>query len=156
MGIFFEQIEYVNRDCIERSITFDGQRVRVLPNYDANGNFLPDVHNFAPKICAPYALNQNAVMGSEDPQDPSGFESYVVPKIRKKVRPDYKGEAPWRYDFSFLRSKSNKHKTRVDLQDYLNDDSLKVVDGRGPHKMSEAAIAAGATGIATQSINFDE
>ena len=93
-------------------------------------------------------------MGSEDPQDPSGFESYVVPKVHRKAK---QGQTEaWRYDFSFLPSKKNKAKTRVDLATYLNDDSLKVVDGRGPHRATEAALAAGITGIASQSIDLDE
>lgn len=145
MGIFFEQIEYINRDCIQRQITFDGQRVYVQPNYDENGNWLDGVHNFAPKIVAPYALNQNVVMGSEDPLDASGFDSYVVPLVKNK-----KGKL--RYNIDFLSSKKSVAKTRVDLEAYLDDPSLKVVDGRGTFKASEAALGAGRTGIANQSI----
>src|SRR3990167_5316249 len=136
MGIFFEQIEYINRDYIQRAIMYDGQRVYVLPNYDAKGEFLKSVHNFAPKICIPYALNQNVVMGSEDPTDPSGFDSYVVPLVKKRKKGVETDEL--RYDISFLPSKPNKAKTRVDLTTYLDDPSLKVLDGRGPFKVSEA------------------
>ncbi len=151
MGIFFEQVEYINRDCIQRQITFDGQRVYLEPNYDEAGNFLPDVHNFGPKICIPYALNQNVVMGSEEPEDPSGFESYVVPKVEKRKKGQKTGE--WRYDFSFLPSKKNLKTTRVDLENYLDDPSLKVLPGRGTFKASEAALnASGRTGIANQSL----
>ena len=151
MGWNYELIEYINRDIIDRTITFDGQRARIKPNYDANGKFLPDVHNMAPKILVPYALNQNVVMGSEDPIDPSGFESYVVPKVKKRKKG--KATEEWRYDFSFLPSKSNKAKTRVDLATYLDEPSLKILPGRGEFKASEAGVAAGATGIANQSIN---
>lgn len=151
MGIMFEQVEYINRDCVQRQITFDGQRVYLKPNYDEAGKFLKDVHNFAPKICIPYALNQNAVMGSEDPHDPSGFESYVVPKIYKRRKGKDSDEL--RYDISYLCSKKNTKKTRVDLETYLDDPSLKVLDGRGKFKAAEAGVGAGVTGIATQSID---
>ena len=154
MGIFFEQIEFINRDCIERSITYDGQRVYVKPNYDAQGNWLPDVHNFAPKLVIPYAVNQNVVMGSEDPLDPSGFESHVVPLMRAKKSKSGKAES--KYDISFLPSRGNTHKTRVVLADYLDDTSLKVVDGRGPFRASEAAVAAiPGGGIAQQHVAVD-
>lgn len=153
MGIFFEQIEYINRDTIKRTITFDGQRVAVEPNYDESGKFLPKVHNFAPKICIPYALNQNTVMGSEDAIDPSEFESYVVPLQKKRRKGKETDE--YRYDWSFLPSKKNTAKTRVDLTTYLDDPSLKVLDGRGKFKSSEAGIGKGISGIANQSINED-
>jgi hypothetical protein len=154
MGIFMENVEYINRDCIKRTITFDGQRASVEPNYDKDGKFLKDVHNFLPKICIPYALNQNVVMNSEDAIDPSDFQSYVVPKIRKRKKGKETDE--YRYDFSFLPSSKNTSKTRVDLTTYLDDPSLKVLEGRGKFKASEAGVASGVKGIANQHINEDE
>ena len=150
MGIFFEQCEFINRDCIQRTITYDGQRIYLEPNYTESGELLPDVHNFAPKIVVPYALNQNVVMGSEDATDPSGFESYVVPKVKKRKKGKDTGE--WRYDFSFLPSKKNKAVTRVDLETYLDDPSLKIAGGRGVFKPNEAVVGSG-MGIATQHID---
>lgn len=152
MGFLIADTEYINRDCIRRTITYDGQRVYVEPNYDEDGKFLPKVHNMAPRVLTPYALNQNAVMGSEDPHDPSGFDSYVVPKIYKRKKGKPSDEL--RYDISFLPSKKNKAKTRVDLGAYLDDSSLKVLDGRGPFKATEAQVGS-LTGIANQSINED-
>lgn len=154
MGIFFEQIELVNRDCIQRSLVYDGQRVYLAPNYDEKGKFLPDVHNFAPKICIPYAVNQNVVMGSEDAIDPSEFDSHVVPKLKKLKKGRETNE--WKYDFSFLPSTGNVAKTRVDLGTYLDDSSLKVVEGRGPFKVNEARVAAGGKGIANIHIDEDQ
>lgn len=151
MGFLIADTEYINRDCIQRQITFDGQRIYLKPNYDENGKFLKDVHNMAPKVLVPYALNQNAVMGSEDPHDPSGFESYVVPKMFKRKRGQQTDEL--RYDISFLPSKKNTKKTRVDLEAYLDDPSLKVLDGRGKFKASEAGVGSGVNGIANQSID---
>lgn len=145
MGIFYEQVEYINRDYVQREIRFDGQRVYVKPNYTEDGTFLSDVHNFAPKICIPYALNQNVIMGSEDAINPSAFESYVVPLTKNK-----KGKQ--RFDISFCPSGKVKAKTRVDLETYLNDPSLKVLDGRGPFRVSEAALPSN-MGIANQAID---
>ncbi len=159
MGIFFEQVEYINRDCIQRCITFDGQRVYLQPNYDEEGNFLKDVHNFAPKLCIPYAFNQNVVMGSEDTHDPSAFDSYVVPliykvkKLKKGEAAPKKAEKELRYDISFLPSSKNESKTRVPLDQYLDDPSLKVLDGRGKFRAAEARIADHRiTGIANQDL----
>ena len=151
MGIFFEQCEFINRDCKNRTITYDGQRIYLAPNYSEEGEFLPDVHNFAPKIVTPYALNQNCVMGSEDPTDPSGFDSYVVPKVKKTKKG--KATEEWRYDFSFLPSKKNEAVTRVDLNDYLDDPSLKIVGGRGAFKANEAVVSSGGRGIANTHID---
>lgn len=152
MGIFFEQIEYINRDCIQRTITYDGQRVYLKPNYNEKGELIKGVVNMAPKICIPYALNQNVVMGTEDPTDPSGFESYVVPKVKKRKKGQETGE--WRFDISFLPSNKNIAKTRVDLETYLDDPSLRVLDGRGKFKASEAGgFTNQRTGIANQSLN---
>lgn len=148
MGFMISDTEYINRDTIPRTITYDGQRITVQPNYDEDGNFLNDVHNMAPRILVPYALNQNVIMGSEDAIDPSGFESYVVPKIYKRKKGQPTGEL--RYDISFRPSKVNDAKTRVDLSTYLDDPSLKVLDGRGKFRASEAAVSQGNRGIATQ------
>lgn len=137
MGIFFEQVEFINRDCIQRTIVYDGQRVYLEPNYTEDGELRKDVHNFAPKICIPYAFNQNCVMGSEDPVDPSEFQSYVVPLVYKNQKRG-KGAKELRYDISFLPSSKNRAMTRVDLEQYLDDPSLKVVEGRGAFKASEA------------------
>lgn len=159
MGIFYEQVEYINRDCVQRTITFDGQRVYLEPNYDEDGNFLKDVKNFAPKLCIPYAFNQNVVMGTEDTHDPSAFDSYVVPLIYKvkKVKKGEKAaknqEKELRYDISFLPSNKNTAKTRVPLDAYLDDPSLRVLDGRGKFKVGEARMSdVRITGIANQDL----
>ena len=152
MGIFFEQCEYVNRDCIQREIVYDGQRIYIPANYTASGQLIPDVHTFAPKIVAPYAMNQNVVMGSEDAVDPSEFDSYVVPKILVK-KGKKAGQLKW--DIGFKSSVKNTAKTRVDLATYLDDESLKVLDGRGGFRPSEASLAEGRTGIATITIDAE-
>lgn len=151
MGIFFEQVEFINRDTIQRTIIYDGQRVYLEPNYTEDGQLREDVHNFAPKIVIPYAFNQNVVMGSEDPTDPSGFDSYVVPKIKKVKKGKVLDE--WRYDFSFLPSKRNKAITRVDLASYLDDPSLKVLEGRGAFKATEGGYPDLNKGIATAHVD---
>jgi len=153
MGFLIADTEYVNRDTVRRTITYDGQRITVEPNYNEQGEFLKNVHNMAPRVLVPYALNQNVIMGSEDAIDPSGFESYVVPKIFK--RKHGKNTEELRYDISFKPSKVNKATTRVDLETYLDNPSLKVVEGRGKFRASEAGVGGG-KGIANQSINEDE
>jgi len=149
MGIFFEQVEVINRDCVQRSLTYDGQRVYLAPNYSESGELLKNVHNMIPKICVPYALNQNVVMGSEDPIDPSDFQSHVVPKVKKRKKG--RDTEEWKYDFGFLPTQNAK--TRVNLADYLDDPSLKVLDGRGKFKANEARTAEGGRGIAQQHVD---
>ena len=150
MGIFHEQVEVINRDCVQRSLVYDGQRVYLQPNYDEKGQLRKGVTNFIPKICVPYALNQNVVMGTEDPIDPSDFQSHVVPKVKFKKKGRETDE--WKYDFTFLPAVKGA-KTRVNLSDYLDDPSLKVLDGRGPFKANEAKTADGGRGIANQHID---
>ena len=151
MGYLVADTEFINRDCIRRTVTYDGQRITLEPNYDEKGTLVKGVVNKLPKLFIPFALNQNVVMGSEDAIDPSGFESYVVPKIFR--RKHGKNTAELRYDISFRPSKGNKATTRVDLETYLDNPSLKVVEGRGKFRASEAGVSAGSTGIANQSIN---
>lgn len=59
MGIFYETIEIINRSPIDLLVTFDGQRKRLKPG-----------SNQIPEVCLVHALNQNPIMGSQDPYNP--------------------------------------------------------------------------------------
>lgn len=86
MGIFQDMQEVVNRTPWELTIMFDGQTMTLQRNYDfkeVNGEFTATerkgVHNFIPSQTIIYAFNQNALMGSQDPDNPtvSGAE-YLI------------------------------------------------------------------------------
>jgi len=68
MGIFQDLVEIVNRCPWNLTIRFDGQEMTLVPG-----------KNFVPSQTIPYALNQNPLMGSQDPDNPtiSGAE-YLI------------------------------------------------------------------------------
>lgn len=70
MGIFYEQVRVRNLAPVELSVTYDGQRVGI-----------PVGVSMLPKPCVQYAMNQNPIMGSQDPFNPhiSGAKYLVVP-----------------------------------------------------------------------------
>lgn len=130
MGIFYEQTEVVNRTSGVLHVRFDGQDIELPPNYDADGNRLPDVHNFIPTVTVPYAKSQNVLMGSEAPLDPSDYEVLVAKVADKK-----KGEKQTD-DTSFCEQ--SRELTRVKLDEYLDDPSVKIQVGGRRVKASEA------------------
>lgn len=87
MGIFQEMLEVVNRTPWELTIKFDGQEMTLKLNYnfeDQDGQLVAigprkGVHNFVPVQALQYGFNQNVLMGSQDPDNPtiSGAE-YLI------------------------------------------------------------------------------
>ena len=127
MGIFYEQVEIINRTSGKLAVRFDGQEIELKPNYTAEGKPLKDVHNMIPTIVVPYARSQCVLMGSEDPLDPSLWESLVGVKGNKK------------HNTSFLEQSGVL--SRVDLDAYLDDPNAKVVVAGRRVRMSEARPA---------------
>lgn len=68
MGIFQDLVEVVNRCPWNLTIRFDGQEMTLKPG-----------KNMIPSTTVQYALNQNPLMGSQDPDNPtiSGAE-YLI------------------------------------------------------------------------------
>lgn len=68
MGIFYEQVEVVNRAPIPLNVRFDGQDMVLVPG-----------KNIVPKVAVQYGKNQNPVMGTQDPENPhiSGAEFLI-------------------------------------------------------------------------------
>ncbi len=60
MGIFQEMVIVVNRTPVTLLATFDGQEMQ-----------LPPGESPMPKVAVGYAKNQNPIMGSADPNNPS-------------------------------------------------------------------------------------
>lgn len=60
MGIFYEQVTLINRAPVNLTVTFDGQAKTLVPG-----------PNVVPAIVVDYAKNQNPIMGSADPNNPS-------------------------------------------------------------------------------------
>jgi hypothetical protein len=70
MGIFYDMVEVRNLAPINLTVTFDGQEKTLPPGVSV-----------VPKQVVPFAMNQNPVMGKQDPNNPhiSGGEYLVVP-----------------------------------------------------------------------------
>jgi hypothetical protein len=77
MGIFYDQIEVFNRAPVPLSVRFDGQELT-----------LPPGPGRLPSITIPFAMNQNPVMGSQDPNNPhwSGAQ-YLIGVVGKSDFP---------------------------------------------------------------------
>lgn len=60
MGIFHEQVVVVNRAPVTLTVRFDGQDTNLKPG-----------RNSLPKAAVEFAKNQNPIMGSASPTDPS-------------------------------------------------------------------------------------
>ena len=137
MGVFQTLDEVVNRTSGPLDVRFDGQNTVLQPNYDAKGNRLEGVRNLIPDITVEYAKIQNTLMGSESAQDPSDFQVLVG----RVAKPGQKQKD----DISFLEQ--SEAPTRVRLEEYLNDDNLKVISsGRKRDRRalrSEAVIPNG-------------
>ncbi len=60
MGIFFEQVTLINRAPVNLTVMFDGQCKTLTPG-----------ENIVPRVVVEFAKNQNPIMGSANPNDPS-------------------------------------------------------------------------------------
>lgn len=138
MGIFHEQAEFVNRTSKTLEVVYDGQRIKLQPNYDAEGKVLKGVVNMLPKQCIPFALNQNVLMGSEDAIDPSDFQSLIG--IRD---PKAKRQHSWN-NCGFLEQ--SEKLTRTPLEDVLEDPHAKIqVRGKAVPRAVDAAMPGSTT-----------
>lgn len=140
MGVFHTMIELVNRTTEPLAIMYDGQRTILEPNYDAEGNRIPEVHNTVPDVVAAYALNQTVLMGSEDFRNPGSFKSKVgiVPKKGQKLK-------SW-HDCSFIAEPETEI-TRVSREQILEESVLDprasiVVGGKKRQNASDAAMGS--------------
>ena len=124
MGIFYQQVELVNRTSLPLEIMYDGQRVYLKPNYTAAGERIPGVINLVPKQVVPNALNQTVVMGSERAKDPSHFESKIglvpTPEQVKAATERGKRLKPW-HNCEFLDDSGNTEITRVSRAELLDE-----------------------------------
>jgi hypothetical protein len=90
MAVFHEQVEIVVRTPWALSFLFDGQEATLPPNYewDEKGEPKPikGVRNFIPRVTLLNALNQNPIMGSQDPENPSASGALYLIGIVGKER----------------------------------------------------------------------
>lgn len=119
MGIFYEQVEVVNRTATPKMVTFDGQRIVLEPNYDAFGERIEGVVNMIPSQTVPYALNQNVILGTEAVLDPSSFRSYIG-VVYKGKETKKSAKKSW-HDCSFCDETGVTEITRVAQQDILEE-----------------------------------
>ena len=124
MGVFHTLREVINRSSEVLFVTFDGQRMRIEPNYTKDGKRREGVQNFLPEITLMYAKHQNPRMGSEDVYNPTSYESLIgiVAKPGTKQKDD----------LSFLEQSDEV--TRVSQEDILNElvnDTKAKLDVRG-------------------------
>jgi hypothetical protein len=135
MGIFYEQVQVVNRTSKPLTVRYDGQDIELAPNYTEAGERIEGVINMIPKVVMAYALNQLVNMGTEDPLDPSRFESlvgFVEPKLPKAALRSW-------HETSYI-AEPNKELTRVNLRDYLEDDqTVTDIKVRGRRTQVDAA-----------------
>ena len=139
MGVFHTLTEIINRTAERITIRFDGQDKVIEPNYDVEGNLLPDVQNMVPDQVVPYALNQCVIMGSEQFEDPSDFRSRIGIPIKARVGGKKRKEFSWN-DCSFLGPVDETDintLTRVPISEVVDDPTAKVLV-RGSKKRKSA------------------
>jgi len=115
MGIFYESCEVFNRTPVVLNIVFDGQELS-LPPLKATA---------VPKVAIVNGLNQNPIMGSVDPNDPSisggrylfgvvGNDEYPCTPLTKDEWEDHLGR-PCRTDevAAFQETYGNDPKARL-------------------------------------------
>lgn len=134
MGVFYEQTEVINRTSRVLHVRYDGQDIELQPNYDAEGKRLKDVQNMLPTVAVPYAKSQNVLMGSENPFDPTDYEVLVAVVANTKRNQKQKD------DISYCEQSNEP--TRVRLDDYLDDPTLKVQVGGRRLRRGEATPTA--------------
>jgi hypothetical protein len=64
---FGSGVTLVNRSSVRRSFTFDGRQYDLQPGPNPN----------VPRQMVPFAIQQNRVMGTEDPSNPESFSSLI-------------------------------------------------------------------------------
>lgn len=74
MNFFGDTVTIVNRAPWPLNVRWDGKDVTLQPG---------ETPGF-PRLAVPYAKNQNPLMGSEDPEDPTRFEYLVGVRGSKK------------------------------------------------------------------------
>lgn len=75
MGIFYEQVEVFNRSPITLTVRYDGQELDIPPG-----------KAFLPKKTVRFALNQNPIMGSQDPNNPHASGArYLIGVVDKQL-----------------------------------------------------------------------
>lgn len=74
MNFFGDTVTIINRAPWPINVRWDGKDVTLQPG---------ETPGF-PRLAVPYAKNQNPLMGSEDPEDPSRFEYLVGVKGSKR------------------------------------------------------------------------
>jgi hypothetical protein len=136
MGFFHEQVEIVNRTSKPLNVRYDGQDMTIPPGYDKDGKRIKDQHIMVPRMIIQYALNQNVLMGSEDPQSPSHFDSlvgFIEPKEKK---------TKWYHDIGY--HEQSEELTRVPLREYLEDDpQVKNIVVRGRRQEPGVSLPQG-------------
>ncbi len=141
MGIFQEMVMVVNRTPITLTATFDGQET-----------FLPPGESPLPKVAVNYAKNQNPIMGSADPTNPSlsgaryllgvkGTHDDCEPLTKEEW--DAHCDAACRMDWKSL------------LEDVVRPDEKVVVKGKKRGTQAKSAFDAGVRNHGTANFNHE-
>ncbi len=139
MGIFYDLVTVVNRTPIPLTVRFDGQEI-----------VIPIGESPVPALTIPYAKNQNPIMGSQDPLNPSlsGARYLLGVKGVDNCKPLTKEE--W--------TKHCEAASRMDLAELFDDVLLEKehVEVRGKGRQTQArsrqdkgVAVSGATEIET-------
>ena len=127
-GVFQDMVPIVNRAPIPLAVTFDGQTSNV-----------PTGPGFLPSVTIAYAKNQNPIMGSVDPHNPSISGGEYLIGVVGKDNTDMLTEKEWNAHCDAI--------SRVDLkvlmQDELGPGERVEVRGKGRRTQARNAFEAG-------------
>ena len=124
MGIFYDMVEVRNLAPINIEITFDGQRKSLPPGVSV-----------VPKTVVQHAMNQNPVMGSQDPFNPniSGAKYLIVPVGSKYDREPLTPE-----EWSAHKGEPCRINTQEMFEEKYGDDPKAKMITRGKGKKNAA------------------
>ena len=133
MGIFLDQVELVNRTPIDIKVTFDGQAKTLKPG-----------RNTVPAIVVGYAKNQNPIMGSIDPYNPSiTGGQYLVGVVGSRDPIDPLTEDEWQ---AHLESPCREDH-RIQFQDKYGSDpkARQIILNKGKKTTATSRYDAGSS-----------
>lgn len=134
MGIFYEQVEVINRAPIDLTVTFDGQQKTLKPG-----------KNIIPAKVVPYAQNQNPIMGSQDPNNPTIHGArYLISVVGEDLPENLEPltEEEWQ---AHLGEPQRINSRQAFEEQYANDPKAKlVVRGKRGGVPAKSAYEAGA------------
>jgi hypothetical protein len=143
MGIFFEQVTLINRAPIDLTVMFDGQCKTLTPG-----------ENIVPRVVVEFAKNQNPIMGSANPNDPSISGGRYLVGVKGALDEEVEPLTPEEWE-AHLGRPCRINEEEAFQERYGGDPKARlVVHGKGRKTTANSRNEAGA-GYGPANVSFD-